>query len=313
MAKAGDRINITTDDITNAVGILDGSLNIMEGSIATSITGDFTVLSSLDLFTEGLGKLKSQLDALKQSNENLMTKITLHADDIAKLEEKIVTSIQEELIRGSAGTGGSGSYYSDIEEVGVENVSNNTNISNAQVLDNIGKITKVDVDNIMSFLNINKGEYSINDILLSDVGSGILLCLLKKFYGDTSVVIDTSVSEESFNIQKLLLEKLLSSENGIEGVSFNENSILIAKDYFTSVAKENNMAVSELLLNEKHEALLMDSINKLYLGEDLSKYNVDKKTVDTVRNFVDKVAEDNGISAEKLLSDVDYLGDLKGV
>ena len=114
MAKAGDRINITTDDITNAVGILDGSLNIMEGSIATSITGDITVLSSLELFTEGLGKLKSQLDALKQSNENLMTKITLHADDIAKLEEKIVTSIQEELIRGSAGTGGSGSYYSDI-------------------------------------------------------------------------------------------------------------------------------------------------------------------------------------------------------
>lgn len=313
MASAGDKINITSEDINSAVSILDSSLSIMEGSIASSITGDFSVLTSLDLFSEGLSKLKSQLDALKQSNENLMTKITLHAADIAKLEESIVATIEQELVSGSAGSGGGGSYYSDIDEVGVNEVSNNINISNAQVLDNIGKVSDIEVDSIMSFLNINKGEYSINDILLSDVGSGILLCLLRKFYGDSNVTIDTNVSEESFNIQKMLLEKLLSSDSGIEGVAFKDNSILVAKEYFASVAKENNMAISELLLNEKNEDLLLSSINKLYLGEDLSKYKVDEKTIDSVRTFVDKVAEDNGISAEKLLSDVDYLGDLKGV
>jgi hypothetical protein len=316
MATVGDKINITTDDITNAISILDSSLNIIESSLSSSISSDFVVLSDLDLFSDGLSKLKAQIDSLKQSNENLMTKISTHAVEIMKLEENIVSTIQNELVRSSAGSGGGGSYYSDIDEVGVSEVGDNNNIanvSNAQLFDNIGKLSISDIDSLLSFLNINKGEYSINDILLSDVGSGILLCLLKKFYGDNNVTIDTKVSEESFNIQKLLLEKLLVLDTGINGVSFKDNSILVAKDYFTSIAKENNIAVSELLLNEKHEKLLLDSINKLYLGKDIEKYNVDEKTINSIKKFVDNVAEENGVTVDKVLSNTDYLGDLKGV
>ena len=313
MATTGDKINISTEDVMNAITILDSALNIMESSMLTSISKDFAVLSNLDLFSEGLAKLKAQVTALKQSNENLMTKITLHADEIAALEEEITTQIQKELITYDAGSGGGGSYYSDISSIDVEDVTNNTNISNSQVIENLNSVTKVDIDSILSFLNINKGDYSINDILLSDVGSGILLCLLKRFYGDSNVNIDTTVSEETFNIQKLLLEKLLNSESDISTVGFKDNTVLVAKEYFVSIAKENNLEISELLLNEKHETLLLDSINKLYLGEDLSKYNVSEKTLSTVKNFVDKVAEDNGVTVEKVLSDTDYLGDLKGV
>ena len=313
MATVGDKINISTEEVMNAVTILDSSLNLLEGRMLTSISNDFAVLSRLDLFSEGLEKLKAQVEALKQSNANLMTKITLHVDEIAELGEAIAAEIQKELVTANAGTGASGSYYSNIESVGVSNVENNTNITNGQILENIGNVGKVEVDNIMSFLNINKGEYSINDILLSDVGSGILLCLLKKFYGDKNVNLDTAVSKESFDIQKMLLEKLLTSESDINSIGFKDNTILIAKEYFVSIAKENNIAISELLLNEKHEALLLESINKLYLGDDLVKYNVNEKTIDAVREFVDKVAEDNGVTSEKVLGDVDYLGDLKGV
>lgn len=313
MASIGDKINISTEEVMNAISILDSSLSIIEGSMVTSVSNDFVVLSSLDLFSEGLDKLKNQLTTLKQSNENLMTKISLHVNEITELENSIATEIQNELVRGNAGTGGGGSYYSNIDSVDVSNVDNNTNISNAQVIENIGNIKDVEVDNIMSFLNINKGEYSINDILLSDVGSGILLCLLKKFYGDTNVSIDTTVTSDSFDIQKMLLEKLLTSESNIEGVGFKDNTILIAKEYFVSIAKENNIAISELLLNEKYETLLLNSINKLYLGENLVKYNISDKTLESVRNFVDKVAEDNGVTSEKVLSSVDYLSDLKGV
>ena len=140
-----------------------------------------------------------------------------------------------------------------------------------------------------------------------------MLCLLKKFYGDTDVSIDTTVTSDSFDIQKMLLEKLLTSESNIEGIGFKDNSILIAKEYFVSIAKENNIAISELLLNEKYESLLLSSINKLYLGDNLVKYNVSDKTLELVRSFVDKVAEDNGVTSEKVLSSVDYLSDLKGV
>ena len=263
MASVGDKLNISTEEVMNVISILDSSLSIIEGSMVTSVANDFIVLSSLDLFSEGLEKLKSQLTTLKQSNENLMTKISLHVNEIIELEDSIATEIQNELVSGNAGTGGGGNYYSDIDSVDVSDVDNNTNISNAQVIENIGNIKDVEVDNIMAFLNINKGEYSINDILLSDVGSGILLCLLKKFYGDTDVSIDTTVTSDSFDIQKMLLEKLLTSESNIEGIGFKDNSILIAKEYFVSIAKENNIAISELLLNEKYESLLLSSINKL--------------------------------------------------
>ena len=63
---------------------------------------------------------------------------------------------------------------------------------------------------------------------------------------------------------------------------------------------------------EKYENLLLNSINKLYLGENLSEYDISDNTISMVREFVDKVAEDNGVTTEKVLSSVDYLGDLKG-
>lgn len=313
MATTGDKINISTDDVMSAISILDSSLNVIDSSMLQSISKDFGVLASLNLFSEGLEKLKKQLESLKQSNENLMTKITLHADEISELEDAIATQIQKELVAGDAGSGGGGNYYSDIAAIEVANVTNNTNISNTQVLENINGVTELDIESILSFLNINKGEYSINDILLTDVGSGILLCLLKKFYGDNNVNIDTNVSEETLNIQKVLLEKLLSSENGIESVEFKDNTIIIAKEYFNSIAKENNLTISELLLDEKNETLLLSSINKLYLGKDLTKYNVKEETIKSVKEFVNKIAEDNGVTSEEVLSNTDYLGDLKGV
>lgn len=312
MANNGEKINISTDDVMNVITILDGTLNIIEGSMLASLSTDFDVLVSLDLFSEGLAKLKSQIEALKQSNENLMTKITLHADEISELEESIAKQIQQEIIGAAAASGGSGSYYSSIESVEVSDVNNNVSISNSNVSESINSITDVEVESIMSFLNINKGEYSINDILLSDVGSGILLCLLKKYYGDTTINIDTEISEESFNIQKLFLEKVLNNESIVDNIKFNDNVIFIAKKYFVSIAKNNNISISELILDEKYENLLLNSINKLYLGENLSEYDISDNTISMVREFVDKVAEDNGVTTEKVLSSVDYLGDLKG-
>ena len=312
MANNGEKINISTDDVMNVITILDGTLNIIENSMLASLSKDFDVLVSLDLFSEGLAKLKSQIEALKQSNENLMTKITLHADEISELEESIAKQIQQEIIGAAAASGGSGSYYSFIESVEVSDVNNNVSISNSNVSESINSITDVEVESIMSFLNINKGEYSINDILLSDVGSGILLCLLKKYYGDTTINIDTEISEESFNIQKLFLEKVLNNESIVDNIKFNDNVIFIAKKYFVSIAKNNNISISELILDEKYENLLLNSINKLYLGENLSEYDISDNTISMVREFVDKVAEDNGVTTEKVLSSVDYLGDLKG-
>lgn len=310
----GERVDINSDEIMKAISILDGSLNILEGTMLTSISNDFKVLSSLGLFTDGLDKLKTQIETMKKSNENLMTKISLHAAEMQEVEESIVAEVNSTFISsGNYSGGGGGSYYSDISQISVSTVTENTNINNNQVADAINNIKPIDINNILSFLNINKGEYSISDILFCDVGSGILLCLLKKFYGDKDIKIDTIVSKDSYDIQKTLLEKLLNDDVVIDNKEFNSSLIVMEKEYFKSIAKENDIAVSELLLNEKYETLLLSSIEKLYLGKDLEKYNLEENAIENVKLYIEKVADDNGVSVEKVLSDVNFLSDLKGV
>lgn len=310
----GERVDINSDEIMKAISILDGSLNILEGTMLTSISNDFKVLSSLGLFTDGLDKLKTQIETMKKSNENLMTKISLHAAEMQEVEESIVAEVNSTFISsGNYSGGGGGSYYSDISQISVSTVTENTNINNNQVADAINNIKPIDINNILSFLNINKGEYSISDILFCDVGSGILLCLLKKFYGDKDIKIDTIVSKDSYDIQKTLLEKLLNDDVVIDNKEFNSSLIVMEKEYFKSIAKENDIAVSELLLNEKYENLLLSSIEKLYLGKDLEKYNLEEDSIENVKLYIEKVADDNGVSVEKVLSDVNFLSDLKGV
>ncbi len=310
----GERVDINSDEIMKAISILDGSLNILEGTMLTSISNDFKVLSSLGLFTDGLDKLKTQIETMKKSNENLMTKISLHAAEMQEVEESIVAEVNSTFISsGNYSGGGGGSYYSDISQISVSTVTENTNINNNQVADAINNIKPIDINNILSFLNINKGEYSISDILFCDVGSGILLCLLKKFYGDKDIKIDTIVSKDSYDIQKTLLEKLLNDDVVIDNKEFNSSLIVMEKEYFKSIAKENDIAVSELLLNEKYENLLLSSIEKLYLGKDLEKYNLEENAIENVKLYIEKVADDNGVSVEKVLSDVNFLSDLKGV
>ena len=310
----GERVDINSDEIMKAISILDGSLNILEGTMLTSISNDFKVLSSLGLFTDGLDKLKTQIETMKKSNENLMTKISLHAAEMQEVEESIVAEVNSTFISsGNYSGGGGGSYYSDISQISVSTVTGNTNINNNQVADAINNIKPIDINNILSFLNINKGEYSISDILFCDVGSGILLCLLKKFYGDKDIKIDTIVSKDSYDIQKTLLEKLLNDDVVIDNKEFNSSLIVMEKEYFKSIAKENDIAVSELLLNEKYETLLLSSIEKLYLGKDLEKYNLEENAIENVKLYIEKVADDNGVSVEKVLSDVNFLSDLKGV
>ena len=58
---------------------------------------------------------------------------------------------------------------------------------------------------------------------------------------------------------------------------------------------------------------LLSSIKKLYLGKDLEQYNLEEDSIENVKLYVEKVADDNGVSVDKVLSDVNFLSDLKGV
>lgn len=310
----GENIEISTEEVMNTISVLDESLSLLEGTMSTSIANDFTVLSSLDLFSDGIAKLKEQITSLQTSNKNLMSKITVHAEEIEQLEQNIVEEIERSYVSnyGGGGSSGGGGYYADITDEEVEEVTGNTNILESDLLAKIPDMKDIERDEFISFMNINKGTYSMNDLLFSDVGAGMLVYLLKKFYGDTNDNLSQVSTSTSYDIQKALLEKILSSQGSLDTV-FKKDSILIAKDYFVSVAKECNLSVSELLLNDKHKALLMSSIRDLYNNENLSGHNVKAETVAKVQDFINDLAYEKQVNVETLLNDSTYLSSLKGV
>lgn len=307
----GEKIQISTDEVMKTVSGLDESLNLLEGTMSNSIKADFNVISKSDLFSDSISKIKEQISSLENSNKNLITKITMHADDVEKLEQNIIDEIEKSLIiSDGAGQGGAGNYYSDISDIKVDNVEENKTILNGDLLARIPDMKEFEQKNFISFININKGEYTINDLLLNNIGAGMLVYLLKKFYGDNNNDINNVSTNTNYNIQKALLEKILQTENGNETI-FNRNSIIIAKDYFHSVAKNNNIAISELLLNDNHKQLLMNSIKDLYENKNIEKYNVKEETITNVKQFIDELAEENNIEVNTLFSDLKYLDNLK--
>ena len=81
-----------------------------------------------------------------------------------------------------------------------------------------------------------------------------------------------------------------------------EDSILVAKEYLNSVAKENNVKVSELILNDKNSEIYKKSLLALYDGNEISKYNLKESDVMSFRSYLDKKAEEGKTSVEDYIA-----------
>lgn len=311
MANTNESIEYNSEEINNAIATLDKSLGIIQTSIAPSINEGFSVLADLGLFASGLEKIKEQVASLEGSNKNLMTKIGLHADELEALEESIIAEIEKDAISYYTYTGGGGSYYTETPEITVtETVQEALNLN---LMEEIPSMDDVSVGEFVSFVNVNRGSFSISQVLFNLQCSGLIYLLLRKFYKDNSEDINFEVNEESMKVHKAILTKILESKDSdLEKVLFNEDSIFVAKDYFVRVAKDNNTTVGELMLDEKYNEVLQQSILKLYKGENLVEYQVSDETVEKIRNYVDKTAKNSSLEVDELLYNLDYVDVLKG-
>ena len=297
MATNGE-IEINSEEIYATSSIIKETSTTLEAMLPI-VTGSFSVLEELGFFSEGLSKISKQIQSLMAANEMIDSRLISHIEDIQAMEQN--------LLNLASSSSGGGSYYGRYtgssggraqgSNVSTDNVNKGTQVNDEQINKSITEMDSPKETEFLSFVEINKGDASLSELFLDPSKSGLLLKLLKKFYGDTSDNLSDAASDNSYTIQKDLLEKILNNDGAILS-KLKEDSILVAKEYLNSVAKENNVKVSELILNDKNSEIYKKSLLALYDGNEISKYNLKESDVMSYRIYLDKKAEEGKTSVE---------------
>lgn len=301
MATNGE-IEINSEEIYATSSIIKETSTTLEAMLPI-VTGSFSVLEELGFFSEGLSKISKQIQSLMAANEMIDSRLISHIEDIQAMEQS--------LFNLASSSSGSGSYYGRYtgssggsaqgSNVSTDNVNKGTQVNDEQINKSITEMDSPKETEFLSFVEINKGDASLSELFLDPSKSGLLLKLLKKFYGDTSDNLSDAASDNSYTIQKDLLEKILNNDGAILS-KLKEDSILVAKEYLNSVAKENNVKVSELILNDKNSEIYKKSLLALHDGNEISKYNLKESDVMSFRSYLDKKAEEGKTSVEDYIA-----------
>lgn len=300
----------TSQEVHNAVNILNEAYTTMNTSIANSINSDFTVLTDLDLFSSGLAKIKEQVKSLAQIYETLIAKLKAHDTTMEETEQTMNTYVDD--YTSSSRKSGSSYHRSHGDSSSIEAEAPTT------VEENDGKkisndelqtiIENLDYSNLkVALQNILNSNENLTAMLSDNFNANILTYMLKSMLGG-EVDLSKIATEEETLIQKKLLDQLASQNNNVFA-SLDESTYLAAMPYLKEIAKDNNIEFSSLILDKKNEDKLLGALKSVYDGN-VSSLNDNE--IGSVRNYLDKIANDNSISIDELLASTKYMSLIKG-
>lgn len=320
------QIVFNSEEVLSAVNILNESAQVLMTNVKTALGSDFTVLSELGFLSDGLTKLTSQVDSLIQSHDNFMKKLVSHDLNLQELESSLEQYVSAEL--GSTATsdtysnnyssdysGGSSNYYSggstSYNNVNVSDVNEGTAISDSvlvEQLPNIDYTTQTQV--LKSLATSGSQENLVSRLLLNPENSGVLVMLLKEMFGANVDGESAEMTDTSTQIQKILLETFSKNEENLFA-SLEEKTILTGIKYFNKIAKDNNITVSELLLNEKYDSVFLKAVSNIYNNQDLTTCGITTEETAIVKTYLDDLAKTLNVDVNTILSDVRYADIIK--
>ena len=304
----------TSQEVQNAISILNEAYTTMNTGIANSINSDFSVLTDLDLFSSGLSKIKEQVTSLAQIYETLIAKLKTHDTTMEETEQSMndaVDNYTDSAYRGSGGYGSGGSsshgsgHEAEAEKPTVEEEEDGKQISDEQLKE---IIKEFDFANLkVALQNILNANGNLTAMLSDNYNANILVYMLKKMLGGEVDLSKLSTTDETL-IQKQILEKLAAEENNVFA-SLDENTYLAALPYLKKIANDNNIKFSELILEPKNEQVLLTALKNVYEGNATS---LNENETNSVRSYIDKIASQNSITADELLSKTSNMSLIKG-
>ena len=305
-------LEIDSQEIMSVLSSLEQFLNILQKDVKPIILSDFEGLKKTNLFSDGLENIIKQVELLTTNNQNMMTKIAVHMNEIIELEQQLSTEANDYESQYSGDNGEDSGIYFDFSDIVVNSVEQGNSIKNDDVIGLIPKLSETTQISLIKFLSMNKeSNASLNDLLFDEGKSGLLLKLLKKFYGNDSEYNPIEPTDSSIIAQKELL-KVLNKNDKIDTFLYN-HKVLVAKNYLSNVAQENNITFENFITDDAYNDLFMSSIKNIYDENTTGKYKIDSSTIESVKATISSIAEKNNISVETLLSDSRYASLLKGL
>ena len=297
---ANGKVTINTDAVTQVLGKITNSCAILESDVSGKIPGNFQVLVDLGLLSGSLSKLQTQTQDLISVHKSLIGEITSHLEVTTSTEDELYNYANNHNYGSSGNNGGNGDNtpIKPSDDLAVDDEDDGKEINAEELIEAIPKLDEETLIELIEFLNINKGsETTLVELLLDNTKSKKLFTLLRQIFGAKDELEGVSL-EDYKKVQKALLDAIVTQETTYKELS--ENSILVAKEYLIEIGKKNNISPSDLLLEEKYRDILKEELLKLYDGD--VDDSISKETIENYRKYIDKVAGQNNMEADTLIT-----------
>lgn len=296
-------IEIEVGEIDGLMNSLSKSYSILKDNCGGVLPGEFSLLSDIGLFTTGIEKIRKQVDLLSEKYQDLVTQIPQHIAEYVD-DDNQYASLFDNGASGNINYVGSGiSSSNNFSESNMDsNESDGKKINSTYLIENIPKLSVQQNRQMLKILDINKPNgVTLSNLLFSSSLSKHLYVSLKKVFGDYSDDV-TGVTDDDYKaVQKTIIKSIFSGK--IDTQKLENDSILLAKEYLLKITKENNIDISDLLLEDSYNTILKKALVNLYNGQNIEKYNLSKDEVTSFRYYVDELAIKNKITAEVLFND----------
>ncbi len=304
-------ININSNEINDVISKISDSILELQNNAYEQVDRDYSDLSELELLGDGIETTKTGINRVIEAETKLIKILKNHLDTCYSSEEEIVNYINSfDYSKNKVNRVSSFSDYensSDMDDIRTERIITKSNIKDF-ITESNTSVQKILLKNINK--NVNLFTTDIYELLTNPEKSGLLVEILKKICGDTNIDIDTSSTNATKTIQKVLLAKMNSNDINIYSEIIGK-SLLVALLYFAIKSENEEVKVDDLLYKEENKEKLLGTLNDLYQGKDIDGYNLDASEVNNFREYINDVAEANNINVEELLTNVSYLDLIK--
>lgn len=286
------------EELSETTTLLNTSLDIVEKDIGPSLISNFSYLQ--DLGFSSLSSLKNQVEQLSIFQKALIAKINGHNSELGELEQELTNYINQEAISGSREDTGYKGEVIDIDDINLDDVNKGQKINN-EYLENVSPIF-TSSQKMAILENINNNSDSDFTLLFTDPDkSNVLVCELKKILGDSDAVLSDVATDEEKNIQKVILNSMADGDNNYFA-EFGTDSILQGMPYLKEFAQNKNITVGDLVLDNEYSNDFMLALKNIYNGDDKNLESLGESEIESIKSYVDKIAEQNNMTAQELLT-----------
>lgn len=302
-----NQIVYNREELESVKNNLNDSLNILKNDIESSLNSDFSVLEELGLFSNGLSKIKKQTSSLGESHTSLINKLSRHADDYQQQQQADISLLDR--VRGGGTIGGS--RYSgdalpgrDDEKYEKEDGMAIKTSYLSEVVPQLSVESKLQMLKNILIYNTNP----LTALFAKEEYSNILIYQLRKMLKDETATQSELALDPEKKLQKTIIESIAKEEKNLF-LEVDEKTYLAGLSFYKKVALENNLNVSDLLIDTEQEELLMKSFNELYFNSSIS--GVPEEEIKRVKEYFDELSKLKKISVEEMLSDIKYMDVIK--